>query len=535
MASRPDPTKPFAAPEGGPPGGARYARAKASKELVPSIPDLYRLLVESVHDYAIFALDRNGFILTWNPGAERFKGWKAEEIVGRHFSAFYLPEDIAAGKPEWELKEATLKGSVEDEGWRLRKDGTRFWADVVITALRDVNGHVVGFAKVTRDLSARREAEAKLRQSEERFRLLVENVRDYAIFSLDPSGYIRSWNHGAERIKGYTVSEIVGRHFSMFYPTEDVAAGKPAKLLRIVAKEGRVEDEGWRVRKDGSLFWASVIITAQRDPTGKLIGFTKVTRDLTERRQAQERAIADARRVAESDAANRAKGEFLTSLSHELRTPLNAIGGYAELILLGIRGPVTDAQRLDLERIKQSQQHLLALVNDLLNFTRTESGRLDYQCEALPLRTAVEAIEAMTRPQALMSDLSLDVDIGEEDGAVAWGDPPKVQQILLNVVSNAIKFTPAGGRVRIGVSRVADRVAVSVSDTGPGIPEEKQEAIFEPFVQLGRSLTSSHEGIGLGLAISRQLARGMGGDLEVESQMGEGSTFTLSLPKAQGT
>ena len=256
----------------------------------------WHLLVHAVQDYAIFMLDPTGHIRSWNVGAQRIKGWRAEEIIGRHFSTFYPPEDVAAGKPDWELRVAVAEGRCEDEGWRVRADGTRFWANVVITALRDDTGALRGFGKVTRDLTERRRAEQDLRESEERFRLLVQGVVDYAIFMLDPSGRVVSWNAGAERIKGYRADEILGRHFSVFFPSEDVAAGKPEAELRLAAAEGRCEDEGWRVRADGTRFWANVVITALHDETGALRGYGKVTRDLTERRAA-EQTLSERRRL----------------------------------------------------------------------------------------------------------------------------------------------------------------------------------------------------------------------------------------------
>jgi PAS domain S-box-containing protein len=532
MSENADPPRPAA-----PPGSDQGEKAEFERALVDRVSeyestDIYKLLVETVRDYAIFALDAQGHVRTWNPGAERFKGWTADEIIGKHFSIFYPAPDLAAGKPDRELRDAERFGSVEDEGWRVRKDGTQFWANVVITALHDEAGQIVGFAKVTRDLSERKQAEEALRMSEQRFRILVDSAKEYAIFMLDPKGRVITWNEGAHRIKGYAANEIIGRHFSAFFPAEDLARGKPAMELRMATAEGRFEDEGWRIRKDGSLFWANVIISALRDEKGRLIGFAKVTRDLTERRQAEERRIADARRMAEIEAASRAKSEFLTSLSHELRTPLNAIGGYTELIMLGVRGPINSAQRQDLERIQQSQQHLLVLINDLLNFARIEGGNLEYRSEAVALHPVLDALDAMIHPQAERKGLTFEV-VRCPEGASAFADSPKVQQILLNLASNAIKFTPEGGRVSITCSVVGDQVVVAVLDTGPGIPEDKHEAIFEPFVQLGRSLTTSHEGVGLGLAISRGLARAMGGDLKVASNVGQGSTFTLILPRAR--
>ena len=361
------------------------------------------------------------------------------------------------------------------------------------------------------------------------YRLLVESVRDYAIFALDAEGYILTWNNGAQRFKGYTRDEIVGQHFSIFYPPEDLAAGKPAWELVVADREGKYEEEGWRVRKDGTQFWAGVLITALRGPAGELVGYAKVTRDLTERREAQLRALEDARRVALAEASSRTKSEFLASMSHELRTPLNAIGGYAELLALGVHGPVTEMQARDLERITASQRHLLAIINDILNYSRIEAGHLAYEREPVPLERAITEVVDMVQPQAGSRGVDI-APVLPERSVVALADHTKVEQVLLNLLSNAVKFTPEGGRIRVAGFEHGGRATVTVADTGVGIPPEQMASIFEPFVQVGRSLTSGHEGTGLGLAISRDLARGMGGDLTAASTPGEGSTFTLTLP-----
>jgi PAS domain S-box-containing protein len=368
--------------------------------------------------------------------------------------------------------------------------------------------------------------------AERLYRLLVSSVQDYAIFAMDPTGHILSWNAGAQRIKGYEPQEIIGRHFSAFYPPEDVAAGKTTWELEVAAREGRLEDEGWRVRKDGTRFWANVIITALRGADGNLLGFAKVTRDLTERRAAEQRAIADAQRVAEAMAANRAKSEFLTIMSHELRTPLNAIAGYADLLALGIGGKLSDDQKEYVDRIQRSQQHLLAIISDLLDFGRIEAGEVAYEIEPLPLTDAIDAVEPMIQPQAAARQVTIDRR-GCSAGVVALADGDKVKQILLNLVSNAVKFTRAGGRITLSCEAADDHVTLSVRDTGIGIAADKLESIFEPFVQLGRSLTTGHEGTGLGLSIARDLARAMGGELSVESTPGEGSVFRLTLPAAK--
>jgi PAS domain S-box-containing protein len=253
----------------------------------PSDDSRYRQLIEAVTDYAIYMLDANGFVTSWNPGAQRFKGYTAAEILGGHFSQFYAEEDRLAGKPARALATAAREGKFEGEGWRLRKDGSRFWAHVVIDPIRDSTGQLVGYAKITRDLTERRAAEEALRRSQEQFRLLVQGVTDYAIYMLDREGLITSWNAGAARIKGYSEAEIIGRHFSLFYRPEDSSEGQPMAALRNAEREGRFESEGWRVRKDGSQFWANVVVDPIRDDTGEIIGFAKVTRDVTAKRDAQ--------------------------------------------------------------------------------------------------------------------------------------------------------------------------------------------------------------------------------------------------------
>ncbi|HEX6048343.1 MAG TPA: ATP-binding protein [Gemmatimonadaceae bacterium] len=395
------------------------------------------------------------------------------------------------------------------------------------------------------------------------YTLLVDSIQDYAIFVLDATGHVVSWNPGAQRIKGYEASEIIGRHFSVFYPPEDLA--KPPYELEVAAATGRFEDEGWRLRKDGTRFWANVVITALRAPEGELVGFAKVTRDLTERINAQHKAIEDARRLAseealrtaaeirarelswllerlknqaeelarqraEADAANRTKSEFLAAMSHELRTPLNAIAGYVELLMLGVRGALTEAQRADLARIQRSQQYLLSLINDILNFSRLEAGHVTYDIESISVASVIENVVAMIAPQTTAKAIdfrrvSCPADLR------ARGDASKVEQVLLNLLSNAVKFTPENGRVTLRCTAQPDRVLVHVEDTGLGIPLDRQAEIFEPFVQLDRTLQSPRDGAGLGLAISRDLARGMGGELTVVSEVGVGSTFTLSLPR----
>jgi PAS domain S-box-containing protein len=368
----------------------------------------------------------------------------------------------------------------------------------------------------------------RLDQGDGMYRLLVESVRDYAIFALDTTGHVLSWNPGAERFKGYKAHEIIGKHFSLFYTEED--QWKPPRELEIAIAEGRFEEEGWRLRKDGTCFWANVVITALREKDGTLVGFAKVTRDLTERKLAEEREIDSARRVAVSEEANRAKGGFLAAMSHELRTPLNAIAGYTDLLLMGVGGELAEQQKNYLHRIRGSGQHLLSIINDILNFSRLEAGQLSYDVQPVSLLGVIDTVMPMIEMQASNKGIHLDLRPGED--AVASADRSKVEQVLLNLLSNAVKFTGSGGRIEISCGSVGNQVVVRVRDTGIGIPASQLDRIFQPFVQIGRSLTSPHEGTGLGLAISSDLADGMGGKLEVESRVGEGSTFSLTLPAA---
>jgi PAS domain S-box-containing protein len=296
----------------------------------------FRLLVEAVSDYALLMLDPKGNVVSWNPGAERIKGYKADEILGRHFSCFYLPEAVAKGHPDTELRIAAAEGRYTEEGWRLRKDGSRFLAEVVITAIRNKNDELTGFAKITRDISERKSSSDNLRASEERFRLFVDAFSDYALLMLDPSGNVVSWNSGAERIKGYKADEILGKHFSCFYLPEAIANGHPDAELRTAAKEGRYVEEGWRVRKDGTRFLADVVITAIRNANGELAGFAKVTRDITERKKIDQHN-QKAKEAAES--ADMAKGNFLANMSHEIRTPMNGVIGLTGLMLSGDLNP----------------------------------------------------------------------------------------------------------------------------------------------------------------------------------------------------
>ncbi|HEX5514139.1 MAG TPA: PAS domain S-box protein, partial [Gammaproteobacteria bacterium] len=359
----------------------------------------FQTLVDSVRDYAIFMLDPQGIVVSWNAGAERINGYSIGEILGRHFKIFYLPEERDSGQPELELKTARETGRYEDESWRIRKDGSRFRAHVVVTAIRNAAGELLGYAKVTQDVTERWEAEQELRQSERRFRILVEQVRDYAIFMLSPEGRVATWNLGAQRIEGYEASEVVGRHVGMFFPPEDAARGKPAKLLQQADAEGVARDHGWRIRKDGSRFWADVTLTALRDANGSLYGYVKVIRDLTERVEAEELAQA----YAAAREAVRARDEFLSIASHELRTPLAAahlqLQSLKRLLGSGDGGAALDQQSVSaaVDRALGSTARLSQLVDTLLDVSRITSGRIQLHLSTFDLADVVrETVDRLT-------------------------------------------------------------------------------------------------------------------------------------------
>jgi PAS domain S-box-containing protein len=610
----------------------------------------FRLLVDSVRDYAIFLLDPSGHVATWNTGARVIKGYTADEIVGKHISVFYTPDE--RDKPGTLLQMAVRDGRVEDEGWRVRKDGTRFWADVVITALRESTGELVGFAKVTRDLTERRESEERLRQAEERLattlysigdgvlatdeagrvtvinrvaqdltgwtleeaigrpvhevfnivneytrtvaanpvsrvlaegkvvglanhtaliardgsecpiadsgapirdargvtrgavlvfrdvteerraeealrqsearlRLMIESVRDYAIYMLDPDGRVASWNTGAQTLKGYTADEIVGEHFSRFFTPEDIASSKPVRELEIAAEQGRFEDEAWRVRKDGGRFWANVVISAVRDASGRLIGFAKVTRDLTERRHTEEERV----RFAQAQEAVRLRDEFLSIASHELKTPLTALQ-------LQLQGILDRAEGLD-ERVAtkvgkaiRAGARLGDLIESLLDVSRIATGAITLDEETFDLVEATRDVVERLRETATRA--RCDVTVVADRPVMGRSDRLRFEQLVTNLLSNAFKYAP-GGPVSISIARPDDHAVIEVRDSGPGLHEGDFQRVFDRFE---RGSPTSYGGLGLGLYLARQIAEAHGGTITATNLPSGGARFVVRLPHA---
>lgn len=657
---------------------ADRARLAEVQEVLRATEERFRLLADGVKGVAIVMLDRDGNIISWSPSARALHGYTDEEVIGRNISLLYTDEDVARGRPRVMLQSAITDGRFESEGWRVRKDGTRFLASVIITALRSKAGGLIGLGKVTRDVTEQRRAEDELRQSEERFRLLVDGVSDYAILMVDPGGHVVSWNSGAERLLGYKSDEILGRHLSVFWPPDDPAEKSAAVALETATGQGRFDGEGWRVRKDGSRFYAKVGITALRDPDGALRGFANVTNDVTERFTAAERDVArltaleqdaaafvdslfanapiglafldtdlryrkvnsaltevnglsaeqhlghtirelfpsyaplldplfrhvietgspvvnqevsgetpaapgkhrhwltsyypvrqrltgrilgiglivvevtelkdveERRRRAEAalheteerrravEQASRIKSEFLANMSHELRTPLNAIIGFATLMHGGTVGPVSPDHREYLGDILTSAAHLLQLINDVLDLSKVEAGKMDFDPRPMDLSTIVGEVRDVLKALAAQKRIAIELDIDPGVRSIV-ADPSRLRQILYNYLSNALKFTPDGGRVLVRAApEGVDRFRLEVQDTGIGIAPGDLDRLFVEFQQLDQGAGKRHQGTGLGLILTKRLAAAQGGEVGVRSMPGEGSAFFVVLPRKAG-
>ncbi|UIK20968.1 hybrid sensor histidine kinase/response regulator [Rhizobium leguminosarum] len=486
----------------------------------------FRLLVDAITDYAIYMLSPEGIVTSWNTGAQRFKGYKPPEILGEHFSRFYLEEDRAAGLPARALATAAEHGRFEGEGWRQRKDGSRFWAHVIIDPIRRPSGELIGYAKITRDLTERRAAEQAIRQSEEQFRRLVQGVSDYAIYMLDPGGNVSSWNFGAERIKGYRPQEIIGRHFSTFYTPEDREAGVPETALGIARAEGRFEREGWRVRKDGTRFWASVVIDAIRDEEGDVLGFAKITRDITEKMETQ-RALEQAREELFQSQKMEAIGQLTGGIAHDFNNLLMAVLGSLEI--LKKRMP----QDLLVDNAMQGAQRGAALTQRMLAFSRRQElhvepidvsglvrGMMDMLSRSLGPLTVIETSFPVRLPTILT-------------------DPNQLEMAILNLVVNARDAMPSGGRIALRASEESlpsgkiplppgRYVRISVIDEGEGMDAKTLEQAITPFF----TTKGVGKGTGLGLSMVQGLASQSGGRLMMKSSLGEGTTVELWFPVA---
>jgi PAS domain S-box-containing protein len=489
----------------------------------------HELLLNAIVDYAIYMLDLEGRVITWNPGAQRIKGYTPDEILGQSFSRFFTEDDRLAGKPQRILHSALTNGRHQDEGWRLRKDGTRFWALAVLDVVRNARGELIGLAKITRDMTEQHQMMQAISQSERNFRLLVEGVHDYAIYLLDPHGRIVSWNSGAERIKGYSAHEAIGQHYSRFFSAEEQTAGVPQQALQHALDHGRYESEGWQAHKDGRLFWANVVIAPIHGEEGQHIGFSKVTRDITERRAAQ-RALDTAKEQLFQSQKLQALGQFTSGVAHDFNNLLAIILGSSELLL---RGASDERSSRHLNNIIQAAQRGRDTTQQLLAFARQqplETRRVDLK---QLLSDSLSLFE-----QSLHGHHSLRLVLPEVLSPVEI-DPNQLQLALLNLIINARDASAEAGEIRLEAADVelhgefeglsGPFVAVSVIDSGTGIDPEILNRIFDPFF----TTKGFGKGTGLGLSQVYGFAKQSGGGISVRSTLGQGCVMTLYLQVSQ--
>ena len=482
----------------------------------------FRLLVEGITDYAICMLDPGGHVTNWNRGAQRITGYNAREILGEHFSVFFPPEDRDAGLPARALATARKERHYLAEGWRLRKDGSKFFASVVIDPIYE-NRKLVGYAKITRDISERQQALADLHASENQFKLLVNGVTDYALYMLTPAGIVANWNAGGQRIKGYAPEEIIGQSFARFYTAADQAAGKPARALKIAEETGHYEEEGWRVRKDGSFFWASVVIDPIRDAGGRLAGFAKITRDISERREAQQQLAQVQRQLAESQKMD-ALGQLTGGVAHDFNNLLMIVSGN----LHKIRQDLTSERGLRaLSAIETATQRAASLTSQLLSFARRQS----VNPQTIDLADRITSVREVLI-SALGRMIALHIDIEPEVWPV-FVDPAEFETALLNLIINARDAMPEGGALTVSAQNdpAQARVVLSVRDTGIGIPDDVLNKVFDPFF----TTKPVGKGTGLGLSQVHGFAHQAGGTVEIDSALGKGTTVRIHLPRGTTT
>jgi PAS domain S-box-containing protein len=498
-----------------------------------------QLLVDAIRDYAVMLIDVDGKVASWNSGAARMTGHSADEIIGQPSAVFYTPEECAAAVPQKALETASRSGSFRTEGWRVRKDGSRFWASVVIDAVRDEDDELIGFAKVTRDISERRQALETLLESERRYRQLVDAVVDYAIFQIDTTGHVTTWNPGAQRIKGYVSEEVIGTNYSRFYTAEDRELDVPSRNLVEAAEKGRLEVEAWRVRKDGTKFWASVVIDRIEDDAGNLVGFAKVTRDITERREAQER-LRDVQEKLGAAQKLEAVGQLSGGIAHDFNNLLMIVIGNletAERYSHGLAGNA-NLQRA-LAHAKRGAQRAAALTSRLLAFSR----RQPLDPKPLNLNNFLSTLQDF-----LQRTLGERIDVQSVGSAGLWDielDVNHLESAVVNLAINARDAMVAGGKLTIEAVNVsADEdyselnpelapgqyVVLSVTDTGEGMTPDTLNHAFEPFF----TTKEAGHGTGLGLSQVYGFVKQSGGHIKIYSEVGQGTTIKMYFPRYQG-
>ncbi|MET0776146.1 MAG: PAS domain S-box protein [Pseudomonas mandelii] len=491
----------------------------------------FRLLIDAVVDYAIYMIDPEGIITSWNAGAKRFKGYEEKEILGHHFSRFYTEEDRSAGLPQRALDTAIREGRFEGEGWRVRKDGTHFWCHVVIDPIFDPTGKLLGFAKITRDLTDRKMAEEILKQSEQQFRLLVQSVTDYAIYMLAPDGRLTNWNQGAQRIKGYRPEEVIGQHFSIFYTPEDLEAGEPQRALETATREGRFENKAWRVRKDGTRFFAHVVVDPIWGETGTLLGFAKITRDITEATQAQ-KVLEQTREALFQAQKMQAIGQLSGGIAHDFNNLLTVILGNLEIVRKRV-GDNPKVTRL-VDNATQGALRGVSLTQRMLAFAR----RQELKSESVEIPALVEGISGLLR-SSLGPSVQLETRFSP-DLVPVMADVNQLELAVLNLATNARDAMPNGGKIVIGTrtEEIADQstlllepgryVCLSVADTGEGMDEVTLASAMDPFF----TTKGVGKGTGLGLSMIHGFLEQLGGRFILKSQKDIGTVAELWIPAA---
>ena len=491
----------------------------------------FRLLIDAVVDYAIYMIDPDGIITSWNAGAKRFKGYEEAEILGQHFSRFYTEEDRKAGLPQRALDTAIHEGRFEGEGWRVRKDGTHFWSHVIIDPILDPSGKLLGFAKITRDLTDRKMAEETLKQSEQQFRLLVQSVTDYAIYMLAPDGRVTNWNLGAQRIKGYRPEEVIGQHFSIFYTPEDREAGEPQRALEIATREGRFENKAWRVRKDGTQFFAHVVVDPIWGETGTLLGFAKITRDITEVTQAQQ-ALEKTREALFQAQKMQAIGQLSGGIAHDFNNLLTVILGNLEVV----RKRAADDPRITrlLDNATQGALRGVSLTQRMLAFAR----RQELKTESVEIPVLIEGITGLLR-SSLGPAVSIETRFAPGLEPV-MADVNQLELAVLNLATNARDAMPDGGKLVISAQteEICDQaklaltpgryVCLSVTDIGEGMDDATLASAMDPFF----TTKGVGKGTGLGLSMVHGFTEQLGGRFILKSQKDVGTTAELWLPVA---
>ena len=496
----------------------------------------YKRMIEEIKDYAIILMDTNGIIRNWNKGAEKIKQYSENEIIGKHFSIFYLNEDIESGLPHKLINQSRESGSADHEGWRKRKDGSKFWGGVTITAIHDDQNNVIGFCKVTRDLTEKKIAEDNLRLSEQRYHGMIAEVQDYAIILLSAEGIIENWNAGAEKIKGYSAKEVIGRKFELFYTAEDRNSDLPNKLLSQARSLGRATHEGWRVRKDGSEFWGIIVITALHNKNGEIIGFSKVTRDLTEKKIAEEKLAAY---TAELEIQNGELEQFAYVASHDLQEPLRKIRTFTELILENIDDK--EYVKNYLTRMEAAAVRMSQMIKSLLNYSRLSQVNQEQYGDKIDLNMLLDRVKEdyillIHERKAILENDSLPTILGSTI---------QIEQLFSNLIGNSLKFCLENPVLKINSvilkdDHIQDKlqpgkryVKLSFTDNGIGFESQYKEQIFGLFQRLHGKQTFA--GTGIGLALCKKITEQHGGIIDAESEPGKGATFNVYLPAMQET